>query len=335
VIRSGLPTFVPEIDDRVFDRLEANDQVREVVRQLGLRSAIAVPLVKKGRVLGGMQFVMSSSRRLYTQDDLRLAEAAAARIAASLDNLRLSAEQRTIASTLQASLLPADLPEMPGLELAVRYWANGDGIEVGGDFYDVFRVTEGKWAVVIGDVCGTGPTAAAVTGLARHSIASAAWHGDAHAEVLWSLNRAMRERDAGPFCTAVYGTLEPSDGGVTFTFVSGGHPLPVIARADGAVALCGTPGSLIGVFDDIDVTTTTTVLHPGDSVVLYTDGATDVPPPHDLAPEEFAGLVAAAVAVSGSAQETADQLQRGLSAILGIDERDDDIALLIFRVPVS
>jgi serine phosphatase RsbU (regulator of sigma subunit) len=189
------------------------------------------------------------------------------------------------------------------------------------------------WAVVIGDVCGTGPAAAAVTGLARHTIASAAWHGDDHVTVLKNLNKAMRARDAGPFCTAIYGTLETTADGLELTFAVGGHPLPIVARADGSVTTCGTPGWLIGVFDDIDLEATTTTMHPGDTMVLYTDGATDVAPPHGLTPDAFAEVVGRAASATTTAEQLADHLHADLSSVLRIEDRNDDIALLILRVP--
>jgi serine phosphatase RsbU (regulator of sigma subunit) len=318
----------------VIKELDTSDEEREIVRNLVLRSSVAVPLIKRGRVLGGLQLVMSNSRRRYTEADLTLTMAVAARIASSLENLRLSEEQRAIASALQSSLLPPELPDIPGVDVAVRYWAAGEGVDVGGDFYDLFRVSEDTWAVVIGDVCGTGPTAAAVTGLARHTIASAAWHGDDHVTVLRNLNRAIRERSAAErFCTAVFGTLRSTPNETTFSFACGGHPLPIVAKADGSVAPFGEYGSLIGVFDDIDVTTTALVLGPGDTVVLYTDGVTDVAPPHGLTTEEFAAMVGRAAAEASSAEELADRLRAELSVILPISERNDDIALLILRLP--
>jgi serine phosphatase RsbU (regulator of sigma subunit) len=301
-----------------------------------LGSSISVPIIKRGRILGGLQLIMSKSSRRYTDDDLLLAEAVAARIAASLDNLRLAEAQRSIASTLQASLLPDQLPDIVGVDVAVRYWANGDGVEVGGDFYDLFLVADDTWAVVIGDVCGTGTGAASVTGLARHTIASAAWHGDDHETVLHNLNLAMRQRNADRFCTALYGTFKSAlSGDTTFSFASAGHPLPVVARADGSAVSMGTFGSLIGVFDEIVTTTTTTTLHPGDSVVLYTDGVTDVSPPYALDDDEFASLIGIASAATSTAEQLANRLHAELSSILPIEKRHDDIALLILRVPAT
>jgi PAS domain S-box-containing protein len=332
VIRTGRPKFYPEINDAVIDEEGVPLDQLAVVRELALRSAIAVPLVKGGRVLGGIQFVTTASSRTYTEADVALAQVVAGRVASSLENRRLSEEQHHIALTLQASLLPEVLPPVPGVDLAVRYWAAGEGVVTGGDFYDVLAISDDTWGVVIGDVCGTGPAAAAITGLARHTIASAAWHGDSPATVLDQLNATMLRRGTRSFCTAAYGTVQVAPNGVEFTVASGGHPLPVLVRADGTVSTCGRPGTLIGAFERVKVQPQTVTLGPGDTVVLYSDGATDVPPPHHLTAEEFAVLVGDAAKGAATADEVADRLQGGLSAILPFDERDDDIALLVMRI---
>lgn len=336
VIRTGRAEFHPWIDEAVLADADASDAAKAVVRELRLSSSMAVPLIKKGRVLGALQLMMTGSRRRYTEDDFTMAQAVAARIASNLENQRLHDEQRSIASALQSSLLPARLPEIAGIDTAVRYWANGDNVEVGGDFYDLFTVDSDRWAVVIGDVCGTGPAAAAVTGLARHTIASSAWHGDDHRLVLQNLNGALRARELSTFCTAVYGTLEPAvEGSFTFTSASAGHPLPILVRAAGDASTIGTYGRLAGLFDDIETTPTTVIVHPGDTVVLYTDGATDVAPPHGLAPEDFQAMVANCAHGADSAETVVERLHRELVQILPIAHRHDDIAILVIRVQQS
>jgi PAS domain S-box-containing protein len=332
VIRSGLSEFYPEIDDEIIDHADATDEARDVVHELALRSAIAVPLVKQGRILGAIQFVNVESSRRYTTDDLALAHAAAARIASSLEYIRLNEHQRKIATTLQASLLPAKLPHIGGVDIAVRYWATGEGTVVGGDFYDVFEVDDDHWAVVVGDVCGTGPAAAALTGLARHTIRASAWHGADHGGVLRNVNNAVLRSGHVTFCTAVYGTLARSTGGFTFRVASGGHPLPIVKRAAGGTETIGEPGTLLGAFADSQSVTASVLLGPGDTMLLYTDGVTDVAPPHDLGTEALCELFGASSAGGSSAGEVADRLGRELSAILPLAERNDDIALLVVKI---
>ena len=331
VIRTQATEFHPVIDDALIEAAAPDEETRAIVRALELRSSIAVPLVKRGRTLGAIQFVTSTASRGYSPDDVALAQAAGNRIASTLENLRLSAQQRLIASTLQASLLPDTLPEIPGTEIAVRYWPTGVGAEVGGDFYDVFAVDD-HWAIVMGDVCGTGPVAASVTGLARHTIRSAAWHGDDPTDVLAHLNLAVNRSGHRTFCTALYCTLVASVDAVELTVTSGGHPLPVLVRADGRASVLGRPGTLLGVLAESASSTTSHQLRAGDTVVVYTDGFTDVRPPHGLSADEFVELVAGAAASATTAEEVADRLSDALAQILSLEERDDDIAMMVLRV---
>ncbi len=331
VIRTGQTVFYPEITAEVIADVDATDEERDVIHQLALRSAIAVPLVKRGRVLGAMQFVMSSSSRRYTSEDVTLAHAIAGRIASSLENSRLNDQQRVIAHTLQQSLLPSALPDIPGVEIAVRYWAAGEMTEVGGDFYDVFSVEAGSWGFVVGDVCGTGPAAASLTGLARHTIRDSAWHGDSPTDVLNSLNRAVKRSESGAILTALYAVLEDIDSEPRLTVVCGGHPLPLHAAGGGARAI-GLPGTLLGAFDDCSFSQVTTALKEGDFVLFYTDGATDVAPPHGLDGEQFAEMFASATVGASSAEDVADLIHQALDAVLRFDRRNDDIALLIVRI---
>ena len=331
VIRSGESAFYPILSEDVIAALNVTDEERTIVSDLGLRSAIIVPLIKGKRVLGAIQFVISDSSRLYTEDDVALAQTVAGRVASSLENRRLNEQQQLIAQTLQRSLLPSSLPDIPGIDIAVRYWPAGEGTEVGGDFFDVFALeTNGHWALVVGDVCGTGPAAAALTGLARHSIRESAWHGDSPVEVLNSLNRAVQRSGTGSFLTAIYATLDTTCPRPELTLACGGHPLPILASTQTTEPI-GAPGTLLGIFDNVQFHPATMTLNPGDVVVFYTDGATDVHPPHALDQAQFARLVEHSVSAP-TAQAIADQVQEALDAILPFTSRNDDIALLVLRV---
>jgi PAS domain S-box-containing protein len=332
VIRTGRSEFFPEIDDEVIARADPTDEARDVVESLALRSAIAVPLEKQGRILGAIQFVNVESSRRFTVDDLALARAAAARIASSLEYIRLNEHQRRIATTLQASLLPAKLPDIEGIDVAVRYWATGEGTVVGGDFYDLFEIDDDHWALVMGDVCGTGPAAAALTGLARHTIRASAWHGADHEGVLRNVNNAVLRSGQVTFCTAIYGTIAHAPGGFTFEVASGGHPLPIVRRAGGGTELLGRPGTLLGAFPDSKSVTVTAHLAPGDTMLLYTDGVTDVAPPYDLGNEALQAMFEASCESAKTGADVADRLGEELSSILPLADRNDDIALLVVKI---
>jgi serine phosphatase RsbU (regulator of sigma subunit) len=201
---------------------------------------------------------------------------------------------------------------------------------VGGDFYDLFDTgVPDRWAVVMGDVCGKGAAAAAITGLARYTLRAAAMHGTGPRGVLRALNDAMmRQRTDEQFCTVAFGHLERNGAGARLTVCSAGHPLPIVLRADGAVETAGRPGTLLGVTDDPDLENDSVGLGPGDAVVLYTDGVTDARAPArilstaDLGDvlRDCRGLPAAGIA---------ERLER--AATEGTEPRDD-VAILVLRV---
>ncbi len=332
VIRTGATEFYPEISHEILAASDLSPEALDLVLRLDLGSAITVAMKKRTRVVGALQFIASKSSRRYTSDDVTLAETVAARIASSIENLRLHDEQREIAQTLQRSLLPMSLPELPGIDVAVRYWPNGEVTEVGGDFYDLFALEDaGLYALVLGDVCGTGPSAAALTGLARHTIRDSAWHGDDHEVVMHSLNRAVRRSGHSTFLTCLYATIDLTLENAALTVSCGGHPLPTLIRRSDATAF-GRPGTLLGYFDDPGVSPTTIDLEPGDVVVFHTDGATDVTPPHDLDDARWRAIVAEAACGGGAAEAIADRIRGLLAAILPFESRNDDVALVVLVV---
>ena len=308
VIRTRESQLYDHLDELLLPAQDDADDALEVVRSLGLRSAMEVPLVKRDRVVGALQFARTVDSPPYTQDDLLLAQLLANRVAATLENRRLDEEQRSIPRTLQASLLPARVPSIDGLDVAVRYWAAGEANIVGGDFYDVFALGD-RWAFVIGDACGKGPQAASLTALARHTIRAAAWNGAEPGRVLRHLNHAIEQSDADTFCTVLYTTVTKSATGFDFAVTAGGHPLPIVHRAHGQTEPIGVPGLIVGAFDDVVWTTTSTDLSPGDTVVLYTDGVTDVAPSRGRSIGDMAALVRRACAGTRGADEVA----RGLA----------------------
>jgi PAS domain S-box-containing protein len=332
VIRSGKTELITEVTDELLESSSLDAEHLEAVRALGLRASICAPLRARGRTLGAITFVAAESQRQLTPDDVELVEELARRAGLSVDNARLYTERSHIAHTLQAELLPARLPSIPGVQVAVRYRAAGELNEVGGDFYDVFERRAGGWAFVIGDVSGKGAEAAAVTALARHTVRTASLQPASPTELLVTLNDALLVQRAGnEFCTVCLGALAlTEDGGAVVTLALGGHPPALVLRAGGQVEAVGASGTLLGMFADPDLVETTVALGPGDTVLLYTDGVTEAGPAGEEIGE--AGLIEVLAGLRGLAP---DEIVSAVEQA-AVDAQDghprDDIALVAFSL---
>ncbi len=237
---------------------------------------VVLPLVARNRVIGMLTLGKPSDDH-FRQEILELAEDLSRRAALALDNARLYSERMAISQSLQRSLLPPGLPQIPGVEVDVIYRAAGEGNEVGGDFYDLFPIRDKAYGFAIGDVCGTGPEAAAVTGLARHALRLLAREGFGGPAVLERLNAAILDEGArSRFLTLLYGELWPQeDGSALLKVVCAGHPLPLRLRQDGTVEPAAEPQPLLGVMEDLELYEQTVTLDPGDVLLCVTDGVTE------------------------------------------------------------
>ncbi|MFD5031011.1 PP2C family protein-serine/threonine phosphatase [Streptomyces sp. NPDC058405] len=280
-------------------------------------------------------------RRAYEAELLRARkEAEQARRQAERDREKAERDRerlQSVLATLQQSLIPPSLPTVPGLEAAAHYHTASPD-HLGGDFYDLFPLGDGRWAFFLGDVCGKGPEAAAVTSLTRYTLRAAALHNPDPGAVLTTLNTALYERYTGGdprFCTAVYGVLEPADDGFALTLASGGHPPVLLLRANGEAGyLTASGGLLIGVLPAPRFGRAHTVLHPGDTVLLYTDGLTEARVGANRALYGDEALLGFATRL---APATPGATIRALTELLDSfgDGLDDDTALLALGVPVS
>ena len=464
ILRTGESLFMPEIHQDLIEASAQDEEHLELIRNLQIRSAMAVPLQARGRTFGALSFVAAESGRVYTEEDLVMAEEVGRRAGFAIDNAKLfestqSTERRLsqlvqnldailweaepsmrcftfvskraadilgypverwmdeldfwtsmvhpedrepvmeyrrmstqagedhtveyrmvtpqgreiwlrdiahvvrdsdghvnglrglmvditeqkmverllsesrerfahVARTLQSSLLPPELPAIPGFELAARYRAAGQGNEVGGDFYDAFQTEEGKWALALGDVMGKGPKAAALTGLARHTLRALATDGRGPSEVLRRLNDAILKQDetTTQFATVIlaFVSREGSSGKVIVS--SGGHHLPLLLSADGTVDKVGAPGMVLGVFPEPDLEDVEVTLNPGDSIVFYTDGVIEEGEGTNTFGEaNLAAVVAGAAGKSPS--EIAEAIETAVVDWTPDDPRDD-IAIL-------
>lgn len=328
VIRTGRPEFYPAIT-RAMAAQAGNPELEALVRELSIESAIIVPLSGRERTFGALQLVQAESGRRYGNADVALAFDVAGRIGAALDNVMLYERQRRVAETLQRSLLPARLPEIPRLEIAGRYLPATAGIDVGGDFFDIVQGSDDRWSLVIGDVSGKGVDAAAFTAVARHTARAAARHGMPPAGVLMWVHDAFMSgpNPNGDFCTMVAVEWVQGAGHHTLRIAVGGHPLPVVLSG-GKARFVGMHGTLLGVVGDPQFAEDTVVLMPGDWLVLYTDGVTDEPGPAAIDGAELLELLVDNV--HGSADDTAERLERVLLQRC-VNVRRDDIALILVR----
>ena len=330
VLRTGKSELYPDVPQLVPETEDERARV-EHVRALGMRSALVVPMVARGKTLGTMTLATDKSGRRFDKSDLDLAEELARRCGMAVDNARLFAERAYIARTLQQSLLPAELPDIPGIEAAARFRPTGQGNEVGGDFYDLFESGGRGWTVVMGDVCGKGPDAAAVTALARYTLRAAAMRERLPSRSLALLNEAMlRQRDDRRFCTVAYAYLEPMSVGARIGFASGGHPLPLLLRADGSVQAVGEPGSLLGVLPDPTFEDRSLSLAPGDALVFYTDGV--IEGRGSNGPLDEVGLAQLVASCAGDGADAIAARVEDAAVAAQDGSPRDDIAVLVLRV---
>jgi len=332
VLRTGHSILIPEASDALLAERATGEEHLGVLRRLGVCSIMSVPLLARGRTLGAMTLVSSDPERRYGEEDLSLAEGLAYRCALAVDNARLYRERSHIARTLQRSLLPS-LPEMPGIEVGVEYLPVGEENEAGGDFYDLIRTSENGWLAVIGDVCGKGAAAAAVTALTRYTIRAVAMREDEPSAVLAALNEAMLwQVDDGQFCTVACARLEPVDGGCELGVARGGHPAPLVVRADGSVEVLAPPGRALGIFSDPGLEVQKVSLRPGDAVVFYTDGIVEARGPDGsfFGEERLRALLRSCAGLSAP---TIAQRLRDVTLEYGEGNARDDLAVLVLRIP--
>ncbi|GAA2494787.1 SpoIIE family protein phosphatase [Streptomyces longisporus] len=293
---------------------------------------VVLPLVARNRVIGMLTLGKPTDEH-FRQEILELAEDLSRRAALALDNARLYSERTAISQSLQRSLLPPELPEIDGVEVEVIYRAAGEGNEVGGDFYDLFPISDGAYGFAIGDVCGTGPNAAAVTGLARHALRLLAREGLSGPAVLERLNSAILDEGArSRFLTLLYGELRPQeDGSAELKVVCAGHPLPLRLRQDGTVEPAAEPQPLLGVMEDLELYEQTVTLDPGDVLLCVTDGVTERREGTRMLGDD--GLTDVLTTCTGlTAGAVAARIMRAVERFAS-DAPSDDMAILAMRVP--
>jgi serine phosphatase RsbU (regulator of sigma subunit)/anti-sigma regulatory factor (Ser/Thr protein kinase) len=323
-LRTGEPVWLEsrEERDRLFPEL--------LNLERGTASVCAVPLTIGDRRLGALRFSFPEPR-LFDEDERRFVLALAAQTAQALDRTQLYELRMDFSRRLQLSLLPRQLAAPANVEAAAIYHSLGDGMELGGDIYDTWPISDACWGLAIVDASGTGPEAAALTAMVRFTLRALTVADVNPASVLVKLNHALLGMDfmgneGELFCTAIFGVLLPGRRS-TVALAAGGHPPPLLRRSDGRVEDVPVGGSLLGVFEDAEIASRSVTLEPGDTLVLYTDGAIEAR--RDGVMFGIDGLKEAVAAAPAGATPVADSIEQAVLAHTGGVVSDDLAALVI------
>ncbi|MFJ8579061.1 SpoIIE family protein phosphatase [Micromonospora sp. NPDC093277] len=315
--------------DSIQARLRESSRSAAQVPLSGPMEGFAVPLIARGQRLGTLAVGRHHGHR-HDPDEVSVLEDVARRAALAIENARIHAERRRVAHTLQQSLLPPVLPVVEGIGFAAEYVPTGGDAEVGGDFYDVVPLPDGRWLVVIGDVSGKGVQAASVTGLVRDVIRVLAGDGKPLPEVLVRLNETLVERGSGRYCTLALAAVGPGDGDqLDVSLHLAGHDRPVLLHGAGGAAFVGTGGTALGLLDSITTPTADFPLDPGDSLIFYTDGVTERRRGRELFGTER--LRGSAAPLAGYSADVVAARLRATAIGFSVEAPRDDIAILVLR----
>ena len=294
------------------------------VLRYGSTAALAVPLVTRGQVTGSLQFIWTEGPRRFKAAEIDFARKLSASMALSLENARLYDEQRTIAHTLQQALLSVP-DELPGLAFGHLHRSATEHAEVGGDFYDLFSLPNGRVGIILGDVSGRGIAATSVAAMVKNTLKAYAHRRNSPARVLADSNRLLLESTTGElFVTAFFGILELKTG--VLCYASAGHPPALLKTRAGEVRLLEHRGMVLGLFAEAAYTNARVDLATGDVLVLYTDGLTEARRSGELLGEwRLQEWLGAAHGIP--TPELPDQLLQVALDFTG-GQLDDDVAIL-------
>jgi PAS domain S-box-containing protein len=331
MLRDGRSQLVNEISEAMLVAVAQDDEHLELLRSVGIHAGLTVPMTTGAKIVGALTLISAESGRVFDEADVTLAEELARRAGTAVENARLYAERSNIARTLQTSLLPGRLPHMPGWTAATLYRPAGDENWVGGDFYDAFAV-RGGWLAIVGDVAGRGAAAAALTGLARHTLRTAATLLDDPLDAIRTLNDELLALGSMSLCSVAAVLLrEDEDGGARADIVCAGHPLPLLVRG-GAPRSIGRFSPMLGAYPIDEWERTSHDLEPGDLLVLFTDGVFDTVGAGERFGEE---RLERTLDGATDAPDAIARIDAALSAFEVGEQADDTAILAVQRVPVA
>ncbi|MEU5987817.1 SpoIIE family protein phosphatase [Spirillospora sp. NPDC047418] len=299
-----------------------------VCGKIGATSVLSVPIEDGDRAIGTITLAASGEYGPFDLMDLGVVQRLGRYLALVIRAARLYRRRAEVADTLQAGLLPKSLPAIPGVSVAAKYLTSTHGSDVGGDFYDVFR-TENGWGLVLGDVCGKGEDAAAVTATARHCVRLASRWKASPGDVLGIVNEALLDEDR--FVTAVMAGLTLETERILVSLGTAGHPPAIVVRADGVIRSASRGGVPLGLFEDFEAGLDTIDLTVGDTLILHSDGVLEA---CDMTRQEF-GQERLLEALAGHAGDTPQGMLAGVErALLDFCDGDlrDDVSMLALRV---
>jgi serine phosphatase RsbU (regulator of sigma subunit) len=330
---AALPRLLAELSATGPDGVQA--RLREAIHggvQAPLTAPVeglAVPLIARAGRIGALAIGRHLDRR-QEPEEVAIVEDLARRAALALDNARIHAERRRVAQTLQQSLLPPALPIVNGIGLGAEYVPTQRDADVGGDFYDVVPMPDGRWLVVIGDVSGKGVQAATVTGLVRDVIRVLIRDGRPLPEMLDRINETLVDRGGGRYCTLAMAalTIGPNHR-LQVNLHLAGHDRPVLLRSEGQATFVGTPGTALGLLERVHTPSFTIQLAPGDTMIFFTDGVTERRRGSELFGVDR--LRAAAAELAGYGPDVVAARLRAATLGFSAEPPRDDIAILALR----
>jgi PAS domain S-box-containing protein len=321
VIRTGKPELYPEVPEEMLMEAAQDEEHLRLIRELGLHSAMVVPLEARGRILGGMTLVASESGRRFDERDMEFAGDLARRAALAIDNAMVFRREHEAAVTLQRSLLPRSLPQVPGAEFAALYEPAAAGIEVGGDWYDVVALGEERVALTIGDIAGRGIEAASVMGRVAAALRAYVLDHQPPDEALRRLARVLHQLEGPQMATILHLHVDVATGAAEY--VRAGHPPGLLRLPDGEVqelAGAGTPP--IGILEEVDYRVHRATFPPGSLLMLYTDGLIE------RRDRDFGGEFKKLCAAFAEAPADATQCLRWIADRFSAETNPDDAALI-------
>jgi PAS domain S-box-containing protein len=321
---TGESLLYTEIPDELLVEAAVDAEHLRLLRAVGMRAVLIVPMTARSRTIGALTMVSAESGRTFDQGDLEFAGQIAERAALAVENARLYTERSDVARTLQRSLLPEALPQIPGWEIAALYRPAGHGNEVGGDFYDFWEVGE-DWLMMIGDVTGKGVPAAAVTSLVRHTAWAASDFDPRPGGILARVDAGLKRGPSLSVCTALCMRISREQG----MLAAGGHPLPLRVSEQG-IDQIGRHGTLLGAFSRLEWPETPFVMRPGETLVVITDGVTDTV---GEGGERFGTRRLREILADVPGEEPMEIRQRLVAALedFQVGSQTDDTALVVMR----